>query len=303
MQGIFALILLLPMLGNSVHVENEYCRPRPTLVAIDKPNYKFFPYFINLHRCGGSCKKIQPSVRSCVPTQYTEVPVTVQVVGTKQWIEISMRNHTSCGCECTLSPSQCDPIWENWKPDLCQCRCKYGDKPPKPCGNGLVWSKNDCRCVCNKEPEICPLNKVWSSEKCGCVCTEERIRNCTKMKNSVDEETCMCTSTISEPETGKVSSTKPTQKGGFPQEFYIALFLGQFVLMYLVFDAILYRKKAGLIYRLTRSCSTDKVTITGSRSNIEDSREDIFSQSSSVVVMTDLPTQTGERNMAAISDV
>lgn len=46
--------------------------------------------------------------------------------------------------------------------------------------------------------------------------------------------------------------------GGFPQEFYIALFLGQFVLMYLVFDAILYRKKAGLIYRLTRSCSADK---------------------------------------------
>lgn len=45
------------------------------------------------------------------------------------------------------------------------------------------------------------------------------------------------------------------------------------------------------------------VTITGSRSNIEDSREDIFSQSSSVVVMTDLPTQTGERNMAAISNV
>ena len=73
-----------------------------------------------------------------------------------------MQNHTSCGCECTLSPSQCDPIWENWKPDLCQCRCKYGDKPPKPCGNGLVWSKNDCRCVCNKEPEICPPNKVWS---------------------------------------------------------------------------------------------------------------------------------------------
>ena len=145
-----------------VHVENEYCRPRPTLVAIDNPSYKFFPYFINLHRCGGSCDKIQPSVLSCVPTRSTEVPVTVQVVGTKRWTKISMQNHTSCGCECTLSPSQCDPIWENWKPDLCQCRCKYGDKPPKPCGNGLVWSKNDCRCVCNKEPEICPPNKVWS---------------------------------------------------------------------------------------------------------------------------------------------
>lgn len=44
--------------------------------------------------------------------------------------------------------------------------------------------------------------------------------------------------------------------GGFRQEFYVVIFLGQFVVMYLVFDAILYRKKAGLIYRLTRSCST-----------------------------------------------
>lgn len=46
--------------------------------------------------------------------------------------------------------------------------------------------------------------------------------------------------------------------GGFRQEFYIVLFLGQFAFMYLVFDAILYRKKAGLIYRLTRSCSSEK---------------------------------------------
>ena len=32
--------------------------------------------------------------------------------------------------------------------------------------------------------------------------------------------------------------------------------------MYLVFDAILYRKKAGLIYHLTRSCSTDKGSLS-----------------------------------------
>ena len=44
--------------------------------------------------------------------------------------------------------------------------------------------------------------------------------------------------------------------GGLRQEFYVVMFLGQFVVMYLVFDAILYRKKAGLIYRITRSCST-----------------------------------------------
>lgn len=44
--------------------------------------------------------------------------------------------------------------------------------------------------------------------------------------------------------------------GGFRQEFYVVIFLGQFVVMYLVFDAILYTKKAGLIYRLTRGCSS-----------------------------------------------
>lgn len=41
--------------------------------------------------------------------------------------------------------------------------------------------------------------------------------------------------------------------GELSQKFYIGLFLGQFVVLYFVFDAILYHKKAGLIYRVTRS--------------------------------------------------
>jgi len=161
MQETFALLLLLPLLSNSVQIGNEYCRPRPTLVPIDNPNYKFFPYFVKLHRCGGSCDTIQPSVQSCIALQFTEVPVTVQVVGTKKTKTIIERNHTRCGCECVISPSDCNLELEEWRPDLCQCRCKYGDKPPVPCGNGLVWSKNHCRCICNKEQEICPPNKVW----------------------------------------------------------------------------------------------------------------------------------------------
>ncbi|KAJ7374009.1 hypothetical protein OS493_009337 [Desmophyllum pertusum] len=103
----------------------------------------------------------------------------------------------------------------------------------------------------------------------------------------------MCT-TIMGPETNKVSSPKPQQKGGFRQEFYVVIFLGQFVVMYLVFDAILYRKQAGLIYRFTRTCSTK-----GDRSNIENSREDIFSESCGTAV-TDLPMERGENNVAAI---
>ena len=33
------------------------------------------------------------------------------------------------------------------------------------------------------------------------------------------------------------------------------MFVAEFALLYLMFDAILYRKKAGLIYRVTRKCS------------------------------------------------
>jgi len=100
---------------------------------------------------------------------------------------------------------------------------------------------------------------------------------------------------MKEPETNQVSNPKPQQKGGLRQEFYVVMFIGQFVLMYLVFDAILYRKKAGLIYRITRSCSTK-----GDHSNMDSSREDIFSESSRAsTVVTDLPTETGENNMVA----
>lgn len=295
MQESLALLVLLPLLGNSVEVNNEFCKPRPTLVAIDNPDYKFFPYFVKLHRCGGSCDNVQPSVQSCTPLQYNEVPVTVQVIGTSETKVIKEKNHTRCGCECVISPDNCDLEFEDWRPDMCQCKCKYNDTPPVPCGQGMIWSRSHCRCMCNKVPEQCGPNKVWSSKACGCVCKERRYRNCARRQKFVDEETCMCTNVMQGPETNQVSNPKPQQKGGLPQEFYVVMFLGQFVLMYLVFDAILYRKKAGLIYRVTRSCSTK-----GNHSNIDSSREDIFSDSSrSSTVITDLPTETGENNMAA----
>lgn len=290
MQESFALLVLLPLLGNAARVNNEFCRPRPTLVPIDNPDFKYFPYFVKLHRCGGSCDNIQPSVQSCIPLEYNEVSVTVQVVDTSEMRTIKEKNHTHCGCECVLSPEDCDFELEDWKPDTCQCKCRYSDAPPVPCGAGMTWSKTHCRCMCNKQPERCGPNKVWSKKACGCVCKERRYRNCAKKQKFVDEETCMCTN-VTPPQVGKVSSPKPRQKGGFRQEFYVMIFLGQFVFLYLVFDAILYRKKAGLIYRITSNCSTK-----GDHSNIKESREDIFSESSSTMV-THLPTETGQNNM------
>ena len=141
-------------------MNNEFCKPRPTLVAIDHPNYKFFPYFVKLHRCGGSCEDLQPSVQSCIPLQYNEVNIEVQLVGSSAANVIKEKNHTRCGCECVIKPDQCNLDLEDWRPEKCQCKCKYNDTTPETCGQGMTWNKNLCRCMCKKEPEQCGSNKV-----------------------------------------------------------------------------------------------------------------------------------------------
>ena len=143
--------------------DNELCKPRSTLVAIDKPSFKFFPYFVKLDRCGGSCNNIQPSIKSCVPLQYNEVSVSVKMVSTGETKIIKERNHTHCGCQCVITLDDCNLELEDWRPELCQCKCKFGDKPPTPCRDGFRWSKKDCRCICDKAPETCPSNKVWQT--------------------------------------------------------------------------------------------------------------------------------------------
>lgn len=294
MQIFMFILLLLPFLIHSDKIDNECCRPRPTLVAIDNPNFKFFPYFVKLNRCGGSCDRIKPTVKSCISLQFREVPVTVQVVGTEEMTTIKERNHTQCGCECVIGFEDCNLEFEEWRPDLCQCKCKYGKKgPQKPCDNGFRWSKRHCRCVCDKEPQTCPSNKAWSPSECSCVCKDRKYRSCEKQNKIVDEKTCRCINENA-PKTSEVFASQPQQKGGLRQDLYIGLFLGQFVLLYLVFDAILFRKKAGLIYRLTKSCSSDKDDC----SNIDGSREDICDDSNSTTV-----TDIGQRNVAACGDV
>ena len=143
--------------------DNELCKPRSTLVAIDKPSFKFFPYFVKLDRCGGSCNDIQPSIKSCVPLQYNEVSVSVKMVSTGETKIIKERNHTHCGCQCVITIDDCNLELEDWKQELCQCKCRFGDKPPTPCRDGFRWSKKDCRCICDKAPETCPSNKVWET--------------------------------------------------------------------------------------------------------------------------------------------
>lgn len=149
-----------PVSPAAISLPNEFCSPRPTVMAIGYPEFKSFPFFVTLHRCIGSCNNIQPTILRCVPTKVNPVQIqTISVSGTGLEV-ITKDNHTECGHECVAQPSHCDPDREVWEQDQCECVCKFKDTPAKPCGKGFVWNNYRCKCVCDKAPRICPLSKV-----------------------------------------------------------------------------------------------------------------------------------------------
>lgn len=138
---------------------NEYCRARPTLVALDHPKYDLFPFFVMLHRCGGSCGNIQPTQRECVAVEYNDVEVHAFSPNTGTPQKVKLRNHTRCGEGCVAKPEHCNPITHRWDGANCDCQCMYNDSdPPKgTCGQGFIWNRGTCRCECGKVPEECGM--------------------------------------------------------------------------------------------------------------------------------------------------
>ena len=147
----------------AIHLPNQHCEPRPTLVALGHPHYNFFPFFVILHRCGGSCGTLSPTVKECVPTVYTDVPIShfpinINSGGLKTVIE---KNHTSCGCRCVRKANECISQYEEWNENNCFCKCLYNNSdPPTPCPIGYTWNRNACRCECINAPHVCGASQV-----------------------------------------------------------------------------------------------------------------------------------------------
>ena len=142
-------------------MSNEYCSARPTLVALGEPEYDFFPYFVKLNRCGGSCGSTKPTVQECVATEYTEVEISqISPVNGKHNL-IKVKNHTKCGCSCVAKPDQCHPTYEMWNQNHCGCQCLYRNSdPPTPCKVGFKWNRASCKCMCARVPTTCGPQQV-----------------------------------------------------------------------------------------------------------------------------------------------
>ncbi|EDO39428.1 predicted protein [Nematostella vectensis] len=247
------LLLIAPLFCNSLDYNDaELCKPHLTVVPIDPPNYGYYPYFIKLHRCGGSCDITQPNVRECVALETERVKVGVIAISGVPRDTIMAVNHTKCGCQCVAKPSDCDPEVQVWEPNNCLCKCRYADTQPKKCPEGHRWSASSCSCMCDKAPEVCPVGKYWSQRSCGCVCSAHVVGACNQ-HGKVTNSDCECVDQ-SDISVNAFRGKQPSDdaKSG---RLMLILMVAEFGVLVLVFDAIMYRKKAGFTYFLVRRIS------------------------------------------------
>ena len=104
------------------NLQNERCHLRKTLVNVDQAGHKYFPLVVELHRCGGACKRTPPTERKCIAATHEMIPVQVSKIsgGPTESEIIYLRNETSCKCPCTSNAGSCVPETQWW--DQSQCK-------------------------------------------------------------------------------------------------------------------------------------------------------------------------------------
>ncbi|PFX20686.1 hypothetical protein AWC38_SpisGene14855 [Stylophora pistillata] len=193
---IFALELLDVAVSaqRAKSLPNVICQTHETIIPVDPINHGYYPFYVELHRCVGSASTISPKVQHCVAQRYEEINVEVYSRAENfRRATVNMKNHTSCAPECVASPSDCDLAVQDWDENVCACRCRYPDGPPKElaCKEGFRWNNHICACECNQAPKHCPIRMTWSKDICGCKCDSSVVNDCTQMKLGIDVD-CQC---------------------------------------------------------------------------------------------------------------
>ncbi|KXJ10187.1 vascular endothelial growth factor C [Exaiptasia diaphana] len=183
-------------IAHSFDSSHAMCKPRLTVLQVDKEFSEkeyVYPYHIQVHQCGGSCKA-HPSIQNCKPKTMHEVKIPLYDRKTSLMTHVIIQNHTSCYCDCVKSPMDCRFDREDWKQDQCLCNCRYKEAPPKDlaCKAGFRWDSNDCRCRCDRPPSSCPPRKEWNKDACECTCTKRVINRCQRKMKGLDYESCEC---------------------------------------------------------------------------------------------------------------
>lgn len=145
------------------------CKPRLATVKLSPPSNGFYyPSFINLHRCTGSCGFLHPNVWQCEVTAQEEIKYSVYEISLTNSgvIEIKVMNHTGCACDCVVKEHHCDADTMRYNKDICRCECINDESS---CDTSIKkWNEAHCVCECKFPPAQCSIGQVWSTERCEC---------------------------------------------------------------------------------------------------------------------------------------
>lgn len=165
------------------------------MVKLDRPSdVSFLPERVPLHRCVGSCPSTSQFQNCTVISQEEIVLQVTAIIGKSHSIQnITVYNHTQCGCACMTRKSDCNETIHDYNPLSCKCECK--PELQSSCNSTKhTLNPNTCKCQCKTAQKICDKTKnhEWNPDDCDCDC-KKRVKSRCKRKNKVlNKTTCGC---------------------------------------------------------------------------------------------------------------
>ena len=114
-----SLLSTTPLSCSSMN--NQVCKVRPEIIAVNNNEPVFYPFSIKRSKCSSSCNNINdPYAKICVSDAVKNLNVKVfnPVSRTNETRHIKW--HETCKCECRLDASVFDNK-QRWNDDKCRC--------------------------------------------------------------------------------------------------------------------------------------------------------------------------------------
>ena len=142
-----------------------------------------------LHRCVGECIGTH-EIQNCTVVEQEEV--MLQVYESTTLKNVTVYNHTKCGCACRTRKSDCNEKFHSYSVDTCTCDCIK----TASCNTSKHWfNNNTCLCECKSASRHCDkhnTNMEWNKDSCECDCKKKIKDRCIRKGKILKKPACTC---------------------------------------------------------------------------------------------------------------
>ena len=101
--------VLNPIPPKFVSMNNQECRIRPEIINTNSNEPTFYPYSIEVNKCGGSCNSVSDAyAKLCVPDVVKNINIKVFNLISRTIETRHIKWHKTCKCKCRLDASVYD---------------------------------------------------------------------------------------------------------------------------------------------------------------------------------------------------